>query len=186
VVAARFVGAIGIAVVTVTLSAQIAPPAEYRIKAAFLFNFMQFVQWPPTAFADDRAPLVICVVGSDPFGEVLDQTLEGESIANRSIVARRPSDAESLDSCQLLFVSRSEQPRLDRLLRSVSRSAPVLTVSDIDGFVASGGTIGFFLERNHVRFEINPSQARRHGLKLSSQLLDLGRIRQPRSGGGAP
>ncbi|HEX6639624.1 MAG TPA: YfiR family protein [Thermoanaerobaculia bacterium] len=184
-VAQRFVGAIGIAVFTVTLSAQTASPAEYRIKAAFLFNFMRFVQWPPTAFADERAPLVICVVGNDPFGAVLDQTLEGESVAARSIVARRVSDDESLDTCHLLFVSGSEKRRLGKVLQSVSRSAPVLTVSDIDGFVAGGGTIGFFLERNRVRFEIDPAQAQRHGLKLSSQLLGLGRIRQPRSEGGA-
>lgn len=185
-VAPRFLGAIGIAVFTVTLSAQTASPAEYRIKAAFLFNFLQFVQWPPAAFADERAPLVICVVGDDPFGEVLDQTLEGETVAKRGIVARRMSDEESLDACHLLFVSGSEKRRLGKVLQSVSRAAPVLTVSDIDGFVAGGGTIGFFLERNRVRFEINPAQARRHGLKLSSQLLGLGRILRPRSGGGAP
>jgi hypothetical protein len=165
--------------VSVTLSApafaQITPSAEYRLKAAFLFNFVQFVEWPSSAFADDRAPLVICVVGSDPFGDALDQT-----------VARRAGDRESLDACHLLFVSRSEQTRLPTVLQSMGSAAPVLTVSDIDGFVGEGGTIGFFLDRKRIRFEISPSQAHRRGLKLSSQLLGLGRVREAGGGGGPP
>lgn len=176
--------------VSVTLSApafaQITPSAEYRLKAAFLFNFVQFVEWPSSAFADDRAPLVICVVGSDPFGDALDQTVEGESVDGRRIVARRAGDRESLDACHLLFVSRSEQTRLPTVLQSMGSAAPVLTVSDIDGFVGEGGTIGFFLDRKRIRFEISPSQAHRRGLKLSSQLLGLGRVREAGGGGGPP
>jgi hypothetical protein len=185
VVARRILSALGALAITVSLSAQTTPLPEYRIKAAFLFNFMQFVEWPATAFANERAPLVICVVGNDPFRDALDQTLEGESIRTRRIVARRVRDSEALDTCHLLFISKSEKGHLSKVLQAVGSSAPVLTVSDIDGFVAGGGTIGFFLERQRVRFEISPSQAQRRGLKLSSQLLGLGRIRDSDARSGA-
>jgi len=186
VVAGRILRAFGTLTVAATLSAQTASVAEYRIKAVFLFNFVHFVQWPPGAFANDRAPLVICVIGRDPFGEALDQTVAGESVEQRSIVVRRAAGPEAIDACHLLFVSNSEKGRLRKVLQAVDRSAPVLTVSDIDGFVDGGGTIGFFLDRNRVRFEIDPSRAQRHGLKLSSQLLGLGRIRDSGSSGGGP
>jgi hypothetical protein len=186
VVARRLLRALGALTVTiVTLSAQTPSLAEYRIKAAFLFNFVQFVEWPPNAFTNERAPLVVCVAGRDPFGDALDQTLAGEWAGKRSIVVRRASGPEGLGSCHLLFVSKSEKGRLGTLLQAVGDSAPVLTVSDIEGFVDGGGTIGFFLERKRVRFEISPSQAQQHGLKLSSQLLGVGRIRGPGPGGGA-
>lgn len=163
-----------------------APSVEYRIKAVFLFNFVQFVEWPESAFADADAPLVLCVLGKDPFGETLDQTIAGESSQNHKLVVRRPTGIIDLDSCHLLFVSRSEAGRLDEVLPALGRSAPVLAVSDIDGFVALGGTIGFYLDRNRVRFEISPSHAQRHGLKVSSQLLGLGRILESNPKGGAP
>jgi hypothetical protein len=178
--------ALGVLAVAVTLSAQAASSAEYRIKAVFLFNFVQFVEWPASAFANERAPLVICVVGDDPFGDALDETIEGESIEKRKLLVRRVSHREGLHRCHLLFVSRSEQARLGEVFQAVGSSAPVLTVSDIDGFVERGGTIGFFLERKRVRFEISPAHAQNRGLKLSSQLLGLGRIRNSDPRGGAP
>jgi hypothetical protein len=176
--------AFGALIVAFTSSAQTPSQAEYRIKAVFLFNFVQFVQWPPSAFADERAPLVICVVGNDPFGDALDQTVTGESTGTRKLVLRRATDAEKLDSCHMLFVSRSEQTRVGAVLQSIGPSNPVLTVSDIDNFVERGGAIGFFLERNRVRFEISPTEAQRRGLKVSAQLLDLGRIRKSTGGSG--
>lgn len=185
-VAARILLVLGALAVAATLSAQIASLGEYRIKAVFLFNFVQFVEWPASAFANERAPLVICVVGDDPFGETLDQTVDGESVGKHRLAIRRARFPEGLDTCHLLFVSRSEQARLGEVLRALGSAAPVLTVSDIDGFVARGGTIGFFLERNRVRFEISPSHAQLRGLKLSSQLLGLGRIRESDPRGGAP
>lgn len=175
-VARRLLLALGTLAVTITLSAQTAALAEYRIKAVFLYNFVQFVEWPESAFANERAPLVICVVGNDPFGETLDQTIEGESVEKRRLVVRRTDDRESLDGCHLLFVSKSEKSQLGEVLQGVSSSAPVLTVSDIDGFVKRGGAIGFFLDRNRVRFEISPQRAQRRGLKVSSQLLSLGKV----------
>jgi uncharacterized protein DUF4154 len=184
-VVTRLLLALGTLTVTGMLYAQPAPTAEYRIKAAFLFNFVHFVEWPPGAFTSGDAPLVICIVGSDPFGNVLDQTIEGESIDNRRLVVRRSQRPEDLQTCHLLFLSRSEMGRLNEVFEALGSSRPVLTVSDIDGFVRRGGTIGFFLSRNRVRFEISLKNAQRRGLKLSSQLLSLGRVLDADSRGGA-
>lgn len=171
--------ALAVAVVCITLAraAHAAPPsAEYRLKAVFLFNFANFVQWPAHAFASADAPLVICVLGDDPFGEALDETVAGESIDRRHLAVRRVMRGEPLEQCHLLFVSRSETQRLDEVFRGVGETTHVLTVSDIDRFASRGGTIGLFLDRNRVRFEISLNDARRRGLELSSQLLTLGRI----------
>jgi hypothetical protein len=176
VVARRLFLAFGALCVTVSLASQPASSAEYRVKAVFLFNFVQFVEWPAEAFTTSTAPIEICVLGADPFGEALDQTVEGESIHNRSLVVRRLSRTSGLGACHLLFVSRSEQERLTEVLRALEPSTGVLTVSDIDGFVGRGGTIGFFIDRQRVRFEISPTHAHDRGLKVSSQLLSLGRI----------
>lgn len=157
-------------------AARAAPPAEYRLKAAFLLNFAEFVEWPHGAFASADAPLVICVIGVDPFGDALDQTVEGESIDQRRIVVRRSLTASDPQLCHVMFISRSEGNRLREVLEATGTATPVLTVSDIDGFVGRGGTIGFLLERKRIRFEIGLSTAQQRRLKLSSQLLSLGRI----------
>lgn len=168
---------------TVAASAQRVPTAEYRIKAVFLFNFVHFVEWPPSAFANATAPIEICILGTDPFGDALDQTVQGESIGNRRLVVRRMEHVVTAGTCHLLFVSRSEQGRLGQVLHAIGSSRSVLTVSEIDGFVGRGGAIGFFLDRQRVRFEISPSHTQGRGLKVSSQLLSLGKIRPP---GGRP
>lgn len=148
---------------------------EYQIKAAFLFNFARFVEWPAGTFPDADTPLTIGVLGEDPFGAILDRTIEGESVRDRRLVVLRSHDVEDLKRCHLLFVSRSEQARLGVILRELSTS-PVLTVSEIEDFTGRGGIVAFYLDRKRVRFAVNPTSARRCGLKLSSQLLRLGRI----------
>ena len=163
-------------------SAAPALPSEYQIKAAFLFNFAQFVEWPSASFRDPATPFAIGILGDDPFGPTLDQIVQGESIGSRKLTIRRSRRLDDLKSCQLVFVGRSEQEHLRDVLDALGNT-PVLTVSDIDGFASSGGMIGFYLDQNRIRFEINPQRAQKQGLKLSSQLLSLGRIR---SGGGAP
>jgi hypothetical protein len=162
----------------VALSArgQPAPAEEYRVKAAFLLNFTHFVEWPPGTFASPDAPLELCVIGTDPFGQTLEQTVEGESVDERGIVVRRPRTAADAQGCHVTFISRSEEDRVEEDLRAIGSGAPMLLVSDVDLFASRGGTIGFFLDRSRVRFEIGLGTARRRGLKLSSQLLSLGRI----------
>jgi len=148
---------------------------EYQIKAAFLFNFAQFVEWPAGAFANPSAPLCIGILGNDPFGPALDQTVQGETIRSRPLVVTRSKQVEDLKDCQLVFISESERDRVGEVLAALDLQS-VLTVSDIDRFAERGGVIRFFVQGNRVRFEINPTSARREGLKISSQLLALGRI----------
>lgn len=156
-------------------SAETTPSREYQVKAVFLFNFLQFVDWPPASFPDDTAPLRIGVLGDDPFGPALEEAVRGESIRNRTLVIRRAHRVEDLADCQLLFICKSEQRKIDAILGRLA-TRPVLTVSEAAGFARQGGIIAFYQDGKKVRFEINPSVAQKSGLKLSSQLLGLGRI----------
>jgi hypothetical protein len=151
---------------------------EYQIKAAFLVNFMQFVTWPQSVFTNDDAPFYIGVLGDDPFGASLDQTVQGETVNHRKIIVQRLQRVEDCKDCQMVFVSRSEEKNLTVILAGLD-SGPVLTVSEIRGFARQGGIINFYQEGNKVRFEINPTIAGRDKLKISAQLLNLGRIVEP-------
>jgi hypothetical protein len=151
-------------------SAQAATPQEYQVKAVFLFNFAQFVDWPPAVFADAQAPLVIGVLGEDPFGSILDDTLRGEMLGERAIVIRRYRRREDIDHCHILFISRSESARLESIVQSL-RERHILTVSDTTGSALRGVMIRFVMEKNRIRFRINLDAAKAAGLVISSKLL---------------
>lgn len=159
-------------------AAQTTPSREYQIKAVFLFNFLQFVDWPPSAFSGETSPVIIGVLGDDPFGSALDEAVRGESLRNRPIIVRRSHRAEDLADSHLLFICKSEQRKLTDIL-SLIDTRPVLTVSELTGFARQGGVIGFYQDGKKLRFEINPSVAQKSGLKLSSEMLELGRIIRP-------
>ncbi|MEI8122344.1 MAG: YfiR family protein [bacterium] len=148
---------------------------EYAIKAAFVYNFIQFVEWPPSAFPDPGTLLMIGVLGTDPFGPLLDQTVKGESVKGRDLVVRRFRDVDDVKSCHVLFISKSEKEQIPLILKRLE-GLPILTISELDGFADRGGVVNFYTEKNRVRFEINHESARRKGLKITSQLLCLGRI----------
>lgn len=152
------------------LSAQAAPPREYQLKAVFLFNFAQFVEWPPQAFPDAQAPLVIGVLGRDPFGAYLDETVSGETVNDRSLVVRRYRRVEEIKTCHVLFISRSEVDRLEQILASL-RHRNILTVSDTEGAAQRGVTIRFVTEKNKIRLRINLEAAKAANLVISSKLL---------------
>jgi hypothetical protein len=154
-----------------------AQSKEYQIKAAFLFNFAQFVDWPSAAFANTNAPFCIGVLGDDPFGGALDTTIQDEAIGNHKIIIERSQNVEDLKNCQMIFVSKSEKKHIGEILLDLD-SKPILKVSEIDGFAQDGGGINFFLAGTKVRFEINPDAAQSDGLKISAQLLSLGKIVQ--------
>lgn len=154
----------------VSSSAQATTPQEYQIKAVFLFNFTQFVDWPPTAFVDPRTPLVIGVLGEDPFGSILDDTLRGEMLGERAIVIRRYRRREDIDHCHILFISRSEGARLESILQGL-HDHHILTVSDTTGSALRGVMIRFVTEKNRIRFRINLDAAKAAGLVISSKLL---------------
>lgn len=140
---------------------------EPELKAAYLYNFGKFVRWPAQAPGGD---FTICVLGRDPFGEVLERTIEGETIAGAKLATKRIIAVREAVGCRVLFISSSEEGRASRVLESLA-GAPVLTVSDIEGFSDRGGMIEFVNEGARVRFRINLEAAEAAGLNLSSELL---------------
>lgn len=153
------------------------PPTfrEYDVKAVFLYNFAQFVEWPPQAFPDAGTPLIIGVLGADPFGGVLERTVINETVRDRPLVVRRFKRAEDVTACHLLFVSSSEKPRFQEILRTLSGRG-ILTVGDADPFTRMGGIVNFRTERKHVLLEINLAAAEREGFKISAKLLAVARV----------
>jgi hypothetical protein len=154
--------------------AQDAQPSEYQVKAAFIFNFVKFVDWPPGAFADAKAPLSIGVLGENPFGANLERTVHAKTLNNRSIMVKECRTLEEARKCQLLFISASEKKPLQEILEGLA-GTHILTVGEADTFIKSGGMINFFREGNRFRFEINDDAARKAGLKIDSKLLGLGK-----------
>jgi hypothetical protein len=146
------------------------PNREYQVKAVFLFNFTQFVEWPAEAFADPTAPLVIGVLGEDPFGAFLDETVRGEKAKGRPLVVERYRRVQEIGNCQVLFISRSESDRLGEILASLA-GKPILTVSDIEGFAPRGGVIRLVTVGGKIRLRINLDSAKAAKLSISSKLL---------------
>jgi hypothetical protein len=147
-----------------------AQAAEYDVKAAFLYNFTKFVDWPPSAFPDPNN-LKICVLGDDPFGKSL-RSVAGEQVGSHKLTVMQTESISRPTGCQVLFISRSERERLPQILAAIKES-PVLTVGDTNGFADHGVIINFVLEGSKVRFEINTDSADRAGIKISSKLLQL-------------
>ena len=161
--------------------AQTPTPREYQVKAVFLFNFIQFVEWPATVFAATNSPVTIGILGDSDIVVPLEKVLRDETIKDRPLTIKQSRRVEDMRGCQLLFVSKSEKARLGAILASVA-DTNTLTVGESDGFAHRGGVINFFLDANKVRFEINLEAARHQGLKLSSQLLNLGKLIAPEPG----
>jgi hypothetical protein len=157
-------------------------PSESEVKAAFLHNFTKFVEWPASAFSDERSSLKICVLGEDPFGGRL-AAIVSEEVAGRKLTVWQKESISDPSGCHILFVRVAEGERLSKVLSAV-RSLPVLTVGDTRGFLEKGGIINFVLEEGKVRFEINQGAAEQAGLKLSSKLLQLAARVVPAAGAG--
>jgi YfiR/HmsC-like len=155
-----------------SIRAQQSKLPEYEVKAAYLYNFGKFVEWPATANAGKDNSFTICVLGQDPFGPALDAALAGQSIDGKNVVARRLSKAQEAVNCRIVFISSSEESRLKDVLEALDKAA-VLTVSDIPQFSTRGGAIQFVLDGKKIRFEVNLSNAAEAGLTLSSELLKV-------------
>jgi len=158
--------------------------SEYLVKAGFIYNFANLVQWPSTAFSQSDSPIVIAILGEDHFGTTLDRVLQDKKVNGRPFVVKRlKSVAELLKSvaelkdCQILFVSSSEMPHLSEAMQIV-RGIPILTIGETPGFANRGGIINLVLEDNKVRFEVNVDAAKQADLNISSRLLALARIVQ--------
>lgn len=150
------------------------PPraAEYEVKAAFIYNFARYVEWPSSAFAGPTDPIRLCILGDDPFGEIVDRTLRGKTVAQHPFVVLRIEEIEKTRGCHIVFVSRAESERLGAVLAAV-HGRPVMTIVDVEGAVQRGAILNFVLRDGRVRFAVNTGSAQRSGLSLSSQLVKL-------------
>lgn len=150
-----------------------------KVKAAYLFNFTKFVTWPPDVFQDERSPIVIGIVGSDPFGPLLDQTIKDKTVSGRELKVQRiqwraGDDLSAVKKCHLLYVSSSLGDDTGGLIAALAR-LPILLIGEGTEFAKSGGTIGFVMEEGRIVFWTNRNAAETAKLQLSSQLLKLAR-----------
>ena len=149
--------------------------AEYEVKAAYVFNFANFVTWPASAFASPTAPMVIGVAGDSPIAGPLLRAIQGEAIGGRSLVIRRVARADDMKECHIVFVGANESRQLVRSLTEL-RNAPLLTIGDAEDFLSSGGMIRFVVAGNDkVRFDVNLDATSNAGLKPSARLLKVAR-----------
>lgn len=155
---------------------------EDEVKAAFLYNFAKFVQWPDAAFPGKNSPIEIGVVGGDEFADLLEATVAGKSAGGRTVRVVRFESARTARACPILYFSG--ESKATGPAEGWTENGMILTVGDRDGFASREGIIGFFLEKNRVRFEVNTRAAERAGLGISSQLLSLARIVGDEHAGG--
>jgi len=148
---------------------------EYQVKAAFLYNFAKFVEWPVQTFKTDKDPVRICVLGQDPFGSALQDAVAGKSVLGRRFVLSDISSADQVNDCQILFISSSERKRMRSILAEL-QTMGILTVGECDGFAAEGGIVNFKLSDGRVRLEINVEAAGQAKLRINSSVLSLAQI----------
>jgi hypothetical protein len=151
---------------------QPSPPSEYQVKAAFVLNFAKFVEWPATAFPGPSAPLVIGILGQNPFQDDLARMVANRAIDAHPLQLKEFHSPAEATNCHVLFVSTSESKRLPVVFKALT-GASVLTVGEVEGFTETGGMINFFREGTKIRFQINQGAATSAGLKISSKLLSL-------------
>ena len=168
--------AIVFAVLALVLPARADEPSrEYQIKAAFIYNFVQFIEWPSSAFQSDSSPITIGILGSNPFGDTLEHIVQGKVVNGRTLAVRYFSRIEDVNQCQVLFVDSSDQNFL-KALNDQLKDKNVLSIGEAEQFLWTGGVIRFYEEDNRVRFEINLEAANLARLKISSKLLRLAKI----------
>lgn len=165
-----------VALLALPLSQAAGPPNEYALKSVFLYNFCHFIEWPESAFSSPTDPLIIGVVGEDPFGKLLTEAVEGEKYHNRPIKIEHYRSARDIRRCHLLFVTRSETPHLEQILAAIGVEG-VVTVGETDDFLDRGGMITLPIDRNRVRLRIAPSTLRAANLSVSSKLLRVADVK---------
>ncbi len=174
--------AIGRIVLLGLMSVAVGAPAaraqalsEYKVKAAFLYNFAKFVEWPQDAFRAPDDPFTICVLGENPFGNALAEAVKGNTLNGRGFIERHITNTQEAKACQILFISSSEHDQLRAIMKELT-GASILTVADTRGSAQQGSIVDFMLQDNKVRFEFNTDAAERAQLKISSKLLSLAKI----------
>ncbi len=147
---------------------------EYLVKAAFLYNFAKFVEWPDDTFATSSSHIRLCILGDNPFGAAIE-SIQGKTVRGRELVIKFISRVESLEGCHILFISASKKDKLDQIFH-YTKHCTVLTVGDITHFTHRGGIISLFKSGTKIKFEINIDAAKASELKISSKLLKLAKI----------
>ena len=155
--------------------AQSSASSEYLIKAGFIYNFAKLMEWPAPVFPQPNSPIVIAILGTDPFQGTLDSVLRGKQVNGRDFVVKHLKWGDDLKGCNIIFVSSSEKAHFDDFFHQI-HGLPILTIGDTPGFAESGGIINFVLEDDKVRFEIDVDAARQANINISSRLLALAKI----------
>ena len=170
-----FSGLLLVSTQTYTIRSQIAPESEYKFKALYLYNFLQFIEWPSSSFPDSSSPIVIGIYGHDPFGTLIDQTFQDEQLKGRKLVIHRIQSIDEGLKCHLIFFPRTEREKTSEAIKNFQHSS-ILTVGEDDGFMGIGGGINFYLENKKLRFEINIDVVRKANLQVSAKLLQLAKV----------
>ncbi|HEX5170850.1 MAG TPA: YfiR family protein [Cyclobacteriaceae bacterium] len=163
-----------------SVSYQEVVSVEYKVKAAFLFNFSQFIEWPEIGFTEVHSPFAIGILGEkNPFGTYLDEIVSGEQIAGHPLVVRHFHKLEEITACNILFVSITNATQLKTILESL-KDRSILTVGEHPSFIRYGGIVRLFVDEGRLRVQINPSAAKSSGLNISSKLLRVADIVEPK------
>ncbi|WP_276501778.1 YfiR family protein [Terrimonas pollutisoli] len=168
----RLIMAVPLLINLLIISASTQPSREYQLKAVFLFNFTQFVEWPANSFSSDQAPMVIGIVGSNPFGSYLEETVHGEKINGRALLIRYYDTMEDIGACHVLFINVTETNKREQIIEKV-KDRNILTVSDAPDFMQQGGMIRFFTKQDKIKLQVNLEATKMASLVMSSKLLRL-------------
>jgi hypothetical protein len=162
-----------IACSTFFASAQTRPVArEYQLKAVFLYNFTQFVEWPSNSFSSDQAPMIIGILGTDPFGSYLEETIAGEKINGHPLLVQHYNTIEEVGACQVLYINIADKQRREQIMTKL-KGRNILTVSDAPDFLEQGGMIRFFTRLGKIKLQVNLEETKTADLVISSKLLRL-------------
>lgn len=161
--------------VTASMSAQTTAASENQVKAVFLFNFTHFVDWPSSAFEYPYEPFIIGIIGNDPFGSLIESTIEGERIGTHLIKINRYKTIQDIQKCHILYIATQDPDETKKIINAVA-DKDILTVGDSPNFIRWGGMIRFYKEENKIRLQINNSAAKAAGLKISSKLLRVAQV----------
>lgn len=152
------------------------PRKEYQVKAIFLFNFSQFIEWPPNAFSKVNEPLIIGILGRDPFGTYLEETIHNEKIGEHPLVVKRFKSISEIDKCHILFVDPASEEQLASKAAKTRLSHTLIVGEASRNFMMKGGMIGFFVDSGKIRMKINLEEIKKSGLKISSKLLSVAEV----------
>jgi len=163
---------------TFFVSAQTTVVPEYRLKAVFLYNFTQFVEWPTNSFSSDNAPMVIGILGTDPFGSYLEETVAGEKINGHPLLVQHFNTIGEVGACQILFINVADTKEREQIIATL-KGRNILTVSDAPDFLHQGGMIRFFTKQDKIKLQVNLAVTKTANLVISSKLLRLVEIFVP-------